>query len=57
MATKTKQPIVLSGDADPKKKVVKFDLTDEEKGVGGSLYIDNAKAGKTKSVRVTVELL
>jgi hypothetical protein len=53
----TKKTIEIESDADPKKRVVKFDLTDEKQGTSGALYIDNAKAGKHETIRVTVELL
>jgi len=56
MATKAKKTIELTGDADPKKRVVKFDIGDEDQGVSGALYIDNPVAGKATSVKVTVEL-
>lgn len=51
-----KKTIELTGDADEKKHSIKYDLSDEDKGVSGALYIDKPVAGKSKSVKVTVEL-
>ena len=56
MATKAKdKTITIEADADPKKRVVKFDLSDDDQGTSGALYVENEVAGKAKSVTVTIE--
>lgn len=58
MATRTARQITISADRDPKKRVVKFDLSDEDLGTSGALYIDNAtdkKLGSPETLTITVK--
>lgn len=56
----TKQVTIETGERDEKKRVVKFDLTDEKAGISGAVYVDNAtdkRLGSPTALSVTFETL